>query len=386
MASIEYTNVNSDSAGFRDLSSFQGYLDERYNDPHVSGYSFVFVTKPMLFILPTKPADSTSSKDALAYGNMKKDPKFAQFIAKESGGNAEDGVIAKMLSYKQYPELRSAFLPIFTNRAISFDAQDVTLDTEDAFQTKEGYRIPLPGTKTQSEAAGTVNIQMLPDNANLNTIKMITLWVNYIANVTNGVFDANPDMVRSCQLDYVSSIFYFNLDPDGRTIRYWSKHTGCFPTSIPYSALSFSRGDNSLQNVNVTMAYTLKEDMTPRILEDFNKVSLRVYDCWDDSEVAASDESGNDDYVAGSTSPLLSERSLEQNASLLSEIKSPSRDPIVFRAPESKDSSNPDPLAAHYELSFGQDTLSRGVLKSVTGESGDGLIDYASFWKSPFEG
>jgi hypothetical protein len=385
-----FVNTNSDPSGFRELSRFNGYFDNRYVDDHPGGSAFIFVTKPMLFILPTKPSAADSRKDYLAYGNMTKDPKFAQFLVKESGGNDEDGYIAKMLSYKEYTDVQSLFLPIFTNRTITFDSQDVSLDTEDAFNTKEGYRIPMPGTKTQSEAAGNIAIGMLPDTLNLDMIKIMTLWVNYISYISNGTFDANPDMVRNCQLDYMSSIYYFVLNPDGKTLKYWCKYTGCYPTSIPYSALSYSRGDGSPQNITVQMAYTVKEDLSPRILEDFNKVSLRVADCWDDSSSAASeDDSGSGEYIAGSTSPLLSEKALSQNSGLMAVINSAKRDPIVFRVPKKNasdvKSSNSDAIPAHFELSFGRSTMASSVIKSVTGNNTDGLIDYDSFWKSPLE-
>jgi hypothetical protein len=61
----------------------------------------------------------------------------------------------------------------------------------------------------------------------------------------------------------------------------------------------------------------------------------------------------------------------------------------VFRVPKKNasdvKSSNSDAIPAHFELSFGRSTMASSVIKSVTGNNTDGLIDYDSFWKSPLE-
>ena len=67
------------------------------------------------------------------------------------------------------------------------------------------------------------------------------LWVNYIANITDGTFNANPEMIPRRILDYTSSIYYFVLEPDGKTLKFWSKYTGCWLYQFHMRIIIFKR-------------------------------------------------------------------------------------------------------------------------------------------------
>ena len=103
---------------------------------------------------------------------------------------------------------------------------------------------------------------------------MMTLWVKYMENLSNGVFNPNPEMVRARKLDYMSSLFYFVFEPDGRTLKYWVKFTGCFPTEIPSSSLGYQKGSSEAVSVSIPFQYNVKEEMDPDILKEFNMLSL----------------------------------------------------------------------------------------------------------------
>ena len=281
---IMYANQNA-------LTKFEGFYPNRYVDPHVSGYSFVFVTKPSLFLYPY-PVDAISSSSdtryyqkKLAYDNMTKDQMFTQYIKNEAL-NSNDQVIIEQLSFyegifsSEFNRYRSNFLPIFTNKVKGFNTMDTVMDQYDGFQTKQGYRLPLPSNKTQSEAANSISLQVY-ETQNLDIMKFLNIWVNYISNITDGTFHANPEMVKNGIVDYMSSIYYFSLEPDGRTLKYWAKYTGCWPNIIPYSQLGYIKGQSTMTELDVSFLYTTKEDMTIAILEDFNKVSLNITDTRD---------------------------------------------------------------------------------------------------------
>ena len=281
MASTDkYTsNPISDYAAYENLSKFDGFYNNRYFDPMVSGYGFIFITRPQLYIAPTK--DSSAIYDG-AYNNMLKDPYFAQFISSEAF-NGLDKFIPMLLSYKDYninadKEFTSAvssFLPMFTNKLKNIETNDVSLESTEAFETKQGYRMPMPTHTTQSEATSQVTLSVT-ESSNMDFTKLMTLWVRYINYITDGTFDANPDMIRDGVLDYTSSIYYFALEPDGRTLKYWCKYTGCWPTTIPYSAMRYNKGDTQPVELDIPFIYTVKEDLLPGILEDFNIVSLKL--------------------------------------------------------------------------------------------------------------
>jgi hypothetical protein len=365
-----YTNKNRDQSALDNLSSFIGFNQNIYLDPAITGYGFVFVTKPPLFIYPMKPSVSDLKKN-LAYRNMCKDPYFTMFISGESAGQM-DTIIAKQLSYEQFADSPSLFLPIFTNAAKQFSASDITVDSVNMFGTREGYTVPMPTSKTQSETAGTISINV-SETSNLDFTKMLGLWTSYITNISNGTFSANPDMIKNDMLDYTCSIYYFMLGPDGRTLKYWCRYTSCYPTNVPYSALSYQKGVIDKADFDIPFQYTLKEDMNPRILEDFNMVSLKMvtstFTQTDyDQLLTDTEESNNLGYSSYSSSSLLSKEKLMSGSGSIS-LGSADRDPIVYFEPESANSVFSDSRPGHYVLSLGDNTLANKVVNSILGSS-----------------
>ena len=70
-----------------------------------------------------------------------------------------------------------------------------------------------------------------------------------------------------------SSIYYFLLKPDGRTLTYWAKYTGVIPISVPHSALSYKIGIETNVEFSINYIYSFKEEMGLDILHEFNQVS-----------------------------------------------------------------------------------------------------------------
>lgn len=343
-------NFNEDIALDNSFKKFDGYYTNIYKDSFVSGNAFMFITKPLLYINPIK--STTTSLDRSAYINMTRDPNFAQYITTEALNNI-DRYIPQMLSYNlSNTNVTSLFMPIFTNACKSFDSNDIAMGQTELFDTKQGHRQSLPTHKTESEAANTLSITVTEDN-NLSFTKIMNLWVNYISNITDGTFDANPEMVLNGVLDYTCSIFYFVLEPDGKTLKYWAKYTGCWPTSIPYGSFRYTKGDNSLVDLNLTFAYSVKEDMNPLILEDFNKISLKLNDTY----VPSVSRDGYYNTIV--ESPLLNRNIMPtaiESSKLI--LASEERDPLIFCS-ESYD------VNKKFELIFGKSAYTSSVTDNV---------------------
>jgi hypothetical protein len=365
-----YLSRNPDKAGYQQLSEFLGFKQNIFADPALSGnYGFVFVTKPALFIYPI---ESSSGNKSVAYTNMIKDRLMAQYTAKNNT-NPNDLYIAKSLSYETFNDAPSLFLPIFTNCTRAISTTDTTLDTIESFQTKEGFRIPLPNSTTQSEAAGSISISM-NETANLDIFKTIEMWIEYMACISNGTFSANPDMVKNNMLDFTSSIYYFMLAPDGRTIKYWCRYTSAMPTSYPTSVFSYQRGQADFIQPDIPFSYTLKEEKDPQLLEDFNLVSLRkVTPTFTESEfatLAATDSSGYFDPIS---SNYLKKTSVLSMAGSLK-----NRDPVVYYEPDTSATKNSyGKSSGHYVLSFGDDSISDPLHKAMS-SSADYLMSLLS--------
>jgi len=349
----KYINTNIDVAGLEELTKFDVYMqNHRYVDAFTTGFAYIFVTKPMLFLYPYKPTGSKITLyEKLAYENMTKDHTFSQFLIDEAM-NENDKMLIKQLSY--YTDFNTTnFLPIFTNRVKSFQTLDVTMTQTETFDTRHGYRLPLPTHKVESIGSSTTSL-VCPETMNLDFVKMMTLWVNYISNVTDGTFHANPSMIKNNVLDYMSSIYYFLLEPDGKTLKFWSKYTGCWPTSIPQSNLSFSRGDQSTVELDIPFTYASKEDMNPSILEDFNRVSLNYFE-------ERTLDVLEDDYPSIKKSPLLSPESLKNNPNFLQETRGPL---VFYRNGELEDSINSTSMTSNFELSFGENVFENTFIET----------------------
>lgn len=328
------------------LTRFQGFYNNVYRDPFIGGTSFVFVTKPLLFIDPIKGSNAENS--SMAYLNMTRDPVFSQYLV-DQVLNTADRKIVEMLSYNtEYSS--SSFIPAITNECKNFDANDITMEQTDAFDTKQGFKETLPTYKTQSEASNTLSISVTEDS-NLSFTKMMTLWVNYISNITDGTFDANPTMILNGALDYMSSIYYFVLGPDGRSLKYWCKYTGCWPTSIPYSAMRYSKGQTDISDLNLSFVYNVKEDMNPKILEEFNMLSLRLIGSGFLKNKSYMNEISGQ-YSSIKESPLLNLNQMYDipGASVL--LSSETRDPVVVYVPGDTYSVHSDATNDRFELIF----------------------------------
>jgi hypothetical protein len=371
-----YVNKNSDIAGFENLTRFETFFTNRYLDPATTGHAFVFVTKPSLFIHPYAPSGKDTDLEKLAYENMTRHHLFSQFLASEAM-NGSDKILVEQLSYydKIIPSSynRSNFLPIFTNRSKSFSTTDMTLNQNDAFETRQGFRMPMPTHKNESVGSGTVSISC-QETTNLDIMKTLTIWVNYISNVTDGTFHANPVMIKNGVLDYTSSIYYFLLSPDGKTLKYWSKYTGCWPTTVPQSNLSFTRGSQDVVETEVQFAYSAKEDMNPSILEDFNRVSLNFFE----KDVAEVDNP-NEDFPSVKNSRLLSRTAIRSNSKYIRDL----RGPLVFYSNGLEDNNRLSPQNSRFELTFGLSTFNGTFVDEKFG--GDYLFNIGEFFSSTLD-
>jgi hypothetical protein len=371
----KYTDTNTDVAGFETLTKFDSFFVNRYSDAFVTGYSFVFITKPLLFLYPIKPQGNTASDRLLklAYENMTLDQNISQYLTAESM-NINDRTILEQLSFFEgnfaSPYNRNNFLPIFTNKIKGFSTTDVVMEQQEAFASKQGFRMPLPTNKIQSEAANVVSIPLF-ETQNLDIMKTLNIWVNYISNITDGTFHANPFMVKNGVIDYMSSIYYFVLEPDGRTLKYWAKYTGCWPNTIPYSQLSFSRGQSTMVEIDASFVYTSKEDMNVAILEDFNRISLNV------KSIAR--EPSTDEYLSLRKSLWLT----KENITSLPNYSPDIRGPLVFykgqqpNIPVSLQQSN------NFELTFGDETYKSTFVKDKFGD--DYFFKTEEFFKSKLD-
>lgn len=363
----KYTNKNQDIAGIENLTKFQGFYRNRYLDPFIGGNSFIFMTKPSLFL---STSDSNDPIERIAYSNMLRDQHLSQFLDNEALTES-DRILANQLTFNSQHRMKDKtyainYLPMITNTVRSIDTMDVSMESISSSNTKYGHNMPLPRTIEGSITSGSVSLAFT-ETSNLDIMKTVGIWIRYMEGISNGSLRANPEMIKNGVVDYMSSIYHFVLEPDGRTIKYWSKLTGVWPTHIPYNVFTWNKGSRDVVDIDVSFNYTVKEDMTVSILEDFNKVSLNLSDNeWNNYY--------NTNYMIELGSPVRESRILRKDElrTILKDIYGSEenikyRQPLVYLdIPEGVDEG--DFKDAKFRLSFAYEDMGYDFVKETTGE------------------
>lgn len=258
------------------LKKFSGFDLHPYDSYLVTPFGIVFITRPKLFIKTTK-SDSSNPMEDLAYRNMANHPYLSRFIDRNAQ-NSKDLIIADMLSYSTNSTNRSeinnlSFIPLLTNRIKQFNVESNSLSTAEQGLTKHGYRHVYPTHNIGSLSNGMLSFDV-NEMADLEIGNLIGIWYNTVIGSVNGDLRANPEYVKANRLDYVSSLYYFKLDKDAQTIKYWAKYNGVFPTNVPSEAHSWQGSQAGLTHMNISFAYDSREELTLSILDDFNSASI----------------------------------------------------------------------------------------------------------------
>lgn len=269
------TNINKDWNELA-LKQFSGFDLHPYESYLVTPFALIFITRPKLFIKTNKP-DSSDVLESLAYKNMALHPYLSRFIDKNVQ-NKKDLLIADLLSYSPTSTNSSeinnmSFIPIFTNKTRNFSVDPNNLATAEQGATKHGFRHIFPTHNVGSISNGVISLE-LNEMRDLEISNMMGVWYNTIIGLVNGELRANPDMVKNNRIDYVSSLYYFKLDRDAKTIKYWSKYTGVFPINNPSEAFGWQASSTNMISMSINLAYDSREELTLSVLDDFNNASL----------------------------------------------------------------------------------------------------------------
>ena len=88
------------------------------------------------------------------------------------------------------------------------------------------------------------------------------------------IFKYYADNCKTSNPNYATSIYYFLCAEDGESIVFWTKFTGCIPTTIPSSNFSDST-DTSIKmpKYSIQWQYAFKKDYDPFSLAEFNHLT-----------------------------------------------------------------------------------------------------------------
>ncbi len=166
-----------------------------------------------------------------------------------------------------------AFMPYLTSRVETFELPDYTIDQNAIVQPYTKYTIPYTTSALKSSSGGSFNITFREDKY-YSLHKLFYAWIYYQNNVMRNIFSPKDKYIKYNAIDYATSIYDFVVDATGENIIYWSKYTGCIPTSVPMSDLGFNRNSGGETKISVPFSYFFCEHMDRNILTDFQYNSL----------------------------------------------------------------------------------------------------------------
>ena len=272
-------HVNDDKGRTVDGSkrSYQNYFQNFnryyniYNDLEMNGlHSYVFITRPDLYIFvdDTKETSSLvgtgeSVKNLHGKSTILYSPKFIYM-------NQFHNIILRQLTAGFTPIHH--FIPFLFDRTMSLQLTDTNIKEYSTKQLYTGYSFKYAGHGLESHSgSGEFSIQFREDSA-LRVTKMFSIWEEYIDGVTRGLFRPKDFYIYYDQLDYVCSVYEIVTGPDGESIVYWAKYTGCFPTNVNHSNFSHGVGvGTGMDNkIDINFAFSHFDALDPTILTDFN--------------------------------------------------------------------------------------------------------------------
>ena len=251
MANVKHV----DNQPVKKFEKFNRYRNNEGQDYLSSGIGYIFITKPHLNLACN---DNIDDPYLLSIHNGRGSGLAKRIV------NSLDGVYGG--------DRTTPFIQLITNSAETFETKDNILKTKEYGYTFFVNKISVVDNETESFNGDTFTIEYT-EYSDLALTYLHKTWVDYIHAVKfNTIQPYKTDVnnyIHHKIIDYASAMYYFLVAEDGYTIKYYAKYTGVFPINIPYSALSFNLGESKVKKLSVQYQYSFKEDLDPRILDEF---------------------------------------------------------------------------------------------------------------------
>lgn len=287
--------LNDGAVGKTDWYRFDRWYTIDRDKEEVSGRHYIFICRPDLNLLDADSPDSLNPKNGIAsdgffqylanyhpeiIASLTGEFKIGNAVAGTGAGKAASGsgfgnaVYADGTTDKNgNPLAMHAFIPFLTGRIESLQLPDYTIKNYNLTQPYTRYSIPYAATAIESKTGGTFDITFR-DDKDFSVRKMFYAWLYYMDGALRNKFQPKDKYILYNAFDYATSIYDIMVDATGENIIWWSKYTGCFPTSVPISDLSFNRGSAPDSKCSIPFVYFHHEDLDIGALLDLNYNSL----------------------------------------------------------------------------------------------------------------
>jgi hypothetical protein len=276
-------------------SAFRGFNHQAIGNPikmNTDNHGFTFFTRPCLNlsydnIAQTRLLSSLLTNANVVLGNGKTIPNtltLARAIRVlldpwgETGiGSTSEHILNSMeRTYSKLVDPRSPFMPVLSNNLLTLSGwPDPNTDT---YVSAEGWAkqqwaiaddFPVD-YRSFSLTANFRNIEGDPINA------LFQVWRQYMLRVLSGDMTPYPEMIAENEIDYMTRIYRFVMDPTRRFIQKWSACGAAFPTSNTLGAsFNFSSDqftDQSNSQISIPFLCLGAEYNDPITLHEFNRL------------------------------------------------------------------------------------------------------------------
>ena len=159
-------------------------------------------------------------------------------------------------------------IPYLMGRTESLEIPDFQIRTSDFTIPYFSYKYSYPTVTNESETGGSFNITFRDDNE-LRITNMFQFWIYYQDAVIKNKMHVAAEFKYGNFFDYMCSVYQFVCDPTSQKILFWTKYTGCFPTSISTSTFSHNLHSTTDNKIAVGFNYIRVEHNNPMIIADF---------------------------------------------------------------------------------------------------------------------
>lgn len=169
---------------------------------------------------------------------------------------------------------QSAYMPIFTSRAMSYAVNDVSLKSIEKGHTFYGHFIKYGKHSEEHKQGGTMSIDFRNDYYH-SIMTAAWIWMAYIMIVSkNDSVKPAEIYQKNAILDYAGSIYYIVTRADGCSIVYWEKLTGVFPKTDQTSIMTYNDTVWTEDKISIEFDYAVRSDpKDPNVLFDLNMLT-----------------------------------------------------------------------------------------------------------------
>ncbi len=277
-----------------DWVKFDRYYSVDLSKEGPSGRHYIFFCRPDLNLVdPKSPTNNNGKKKLNSENGVSEDPFFryladyypqiissltAEFgLTSTTNRAAQSSAVAKSGLGNSLYDMGSlpahSLLPFLTSRAESLQLPDYTIKTDELRQPCTRYSIPYASSAIESQTGGEFDVTFRDDRY-FSVRKLFYAWIYYMDGVMRDKFTPKDKYIIYNCFDYATSIYDIHVDETGERIVWWSKYTGCFPTSVPISDLSFNKGSAPDSKCSIPFRYFMYEPLSYAALIDFNFNSL----------------------------------------------------------------------------------------------------------------